>query len=741
MPNLDEAIDKSNGKSRAKHLSNPVKLRSNELQLSKFAPTSCEDEDFVSGDSRGSIISNRKKVKKVLKKSMSDSCNLGPKYKNNKKLKRSSSTDTPCNKVKVFSANSTRKVSDISDMGHLNCYPRVSLFDIFANLHKDTRENLNNITISMQDVNCPALNTLDEMEESLNLVDTVSPDKEQLSVNIVSTHKEQLRVNIVSPNEEQSSSNIVSPKDEQSSLIIISPQKELPSLNVSGSGSEQFNNDKISAVDTDVKTAVDHGTNTCTSFYSVKSDEFSDISEENDDFDSSVQLEKYKPDSDLISAITHHAPMESNDCVYDEMPVLEEREIEESATKCYSDEMPVLERFFVEFSSDFSANEEETLPDIEESKISDRTEAMSYCTTPKSSQKNGTSLVKTDNIFSMFSYGSQFPSCPSSNTSASNSSSSICSVISASTLTSTPSLPSSSSFLTSTSSVTSSASLVSCSKVLRPVPPPVSNECLSSPCLPNNPAISLKRKLGKKSFVPTSSFSLKSSNCSFSGPNRKVMSELTLSQQMDQLCLHLKDFVDLNEKNCLQKYYLPRNYKSLVDCFIENDVLDISEALDFIELLSKTHRIPSDICNIIIDSAFHSDAKLSQIHRSYKVLSTLLKERNGCFDVNWETIEKCLKVTLDNTSTSSDKHLLQSTLLLELSILKLKLDLYTRDLTDSREIRTSDVYKMLAYDSRASSWKSLIYYLNKALHAGQCTTSTRDLYKLPDVLLMLQASL
>ncbi|KAL4232183.1 hypothetical protein ACF0H5_009757 [Mactra antiquata] len=399
-----------------------------------------------------------------------------------------------------------------------------------------------------------------------------------------------------------------------------------------------------------------------------------------------------------------------------------------------SDKTPVLERFFVEFSDEFSHNNDDELPCIEDDYDID------ISTTCSNDERDYTSTTKCDNIFSMFSNRSQFSShsipsksSTSTSTTLSTASASVTSMSSTSATFMSPSLSSLSS--TSVTSMSSSSSVASSGSSPSTVTSVIAQT--SSKCSTSNSSLLLTRRSLKRKRKSSDLHKSKSST-ERSLPEIYIcgLAELSLPDQMKQLAYYFKDFVNLHKGDATTKYDLPGSYMCFVLCCEYDHGLDIDVALDLVELLSTKYVIPSEICDIIIEKTFNCDIDLSHVHRSYKVLSSLLDGRNGSFHVTWETIEKCLKVTIDNASVIGDIQLLQSTLLLKLYIKMLRCDLYTRNLSDSQSIRNSLGYRMLAYSTSQSNYRDLIYYLNKTLNAGQCMSS--NMFHVPDTLTLLQ---
>jgi hypothetical protein len=210
---------------------------------------------------------------------------------------------------------------------------------------------------------------------------------------------------------------------------------------------------------------------------------------------------------------------------------------------------------------------------------------------------------------------------------------------------------------------------------------------------------------------------------------------------MDQLTVYMKDFLNLSDSKTLPPK-IPGAQKNIVYGCEEDGLLNLGHALNFIENFCRKYIIPSDLCKDVINSAFQSECSLSHIHWAYNLLSELNARRTAEIDISWETIESCLNTALTASQGKPYYQLLQSTLLLQLGSDVLKMDLFSRNLSDNREIRKSYAYKMFAYDVSTESRKRLIYFLNQALHAGQCrTVEEENKFRLPDVLPMLQVNL
>lgn len=253
----------------------------------------------------------------------------------------------------------------------------------------------------------------------------------------------------------------------------------------------------------------------------------------------------------------------------------------------------------------------------------------------------------------------------------------------------------------------------------------------------SSPKISSTRKAHKRKLVKKSMTYI-SPSCSRSIPTSSQFEKLPISTQMKQLNRYIENVLTLNDSNCTLPM-LPEAQKNIVYCCEEEGQLQLGHALNFVQQFSKKYIIPSNLCGDVIKSAFHSDCNLSHIYWAHKLLSELNMQQLAFIEIQWETIDSCLRVTLVTTKDKTCKELLQSSLLLQLCMEVLKTDLYTKNLSNNREIMKTMAYRMFAYDVSTANRRNLIYYLNQALHAGQCRTrGDEEQVHLPDVLPMLQ---
>lgn len=261
-------------------------------------------------------------------------------------------------------------------------------------------------------------------------------------------------------------------------------------------------------------------------------------------------------------------------------------------------------------------------------------------------------------------------------------------------------------------------------------------ERFAAPSSSSTPKASRKRKIARKITRPKPSCA---PSCSFGSQSRSRLDyhELSFDSQMDQLGLYLKDFLRLSDEKT-SKPLLPEAQKNIVYGCEEDGILNLEHALDFLRHFSLKYAIPSDLCKEIMKSAFHSDSKVSYIREASQLLLNLNYSQGANIPVTWDEIESCLKTALNTTKDKTYKELLQASLELQLDVEILKTDLYTKDLGDARQLKRSMAYKMFAYDLSTGSRKSLMFYLNQVLHAGQNRGHQEESPSLPDILLLLQ---
>lgn len=463
--------------------------------------------------------------------------------------------------------------------------------------------------------------------------------------------------------------------------------------------------------------------------YQVKVEGFSDISEddesqkqvEDDMTENSMSEMEMEVSSQDGGNSTLRATESDESVIYissdtdDKIPSLR-REVFDKVSKSQAFEMPILEKYSEVYSSFRNElDDQDMLPDISDDENQTKINNVSSVQhvdffTPNaivenSSQKSKVSNL-SDNIFRKFS----LTPAESSLTLSSKSSFS-------------PVSSGKSKFSSSVCSLTSSHSDVVLTS---------SKEC----SMPK----SRKRKM-RKSQTCSNFKSVEFNRSHATASSSSHVELMSLAKQMDQLTVYMKDFVKLNEDETALPD-IPESRKSIVYGCEEDGVLNLAHALNFVEHFCRKSIIPSDLCSDIIKAAFYSECKLSHIHWAYNLLSELNTRRCAEIKITWEMIEHCLKVTLSVGQGKPYNELLQSTLLLQLGVDVLKMDLFTRELSDNRQIRKTFAYKMFAYDVSTSNRKRLIYYLNQALHAGQCRTGTNgETFQLPEVLPMLQVSI
>ena len=471
--------------------------------------------------------------------------------------------------------------------------------------------------------------------------------------------------------------------------------------------------------------------------FCVKVDEFSDISDDDVQKDKKLVTEDHSVSSIDISDDRLNMTLGGNDIlgnstltisdtdsdvmVVDEvndnktsvensMPVLEKALHGKSKSLIQSFEMPILEKY-TEMYSSFKGGlcEQEVLPDIEDDSID---ASNSEVKDPELARTN----IRAPSRHS--SESNQSSGDAFKNFTLSNDSSNV-------TVSKTVS-----SFMPNSSHLSASSSGIKHSN---------SSYTLSSPKDCSTPKARKHKMHKSKTF---SSLQTCESYSSYT-PNTSSShyEELALSKQMDQLTVYMKDFLQLSDAKLLPGK-LPDAQKNIVYGCEEEGLLNLGHALNFIEHFGRKYIIPSDVCKDVIKSAFLSECSLTHIHWAYNLLSELNTKRTAEIEISWETMEDCLNKALTASQGKPYYQLLQSTLLLELAGDVLKMDLFSRNLSDNREIRKSFAYKMFAYDVSTGSRKRLIYFLNQALHAGQCRTlGEGEKFRLPDVLPILQVNM
>ncbi|XP_060551385.1 uncharacterized protein LOC132712964 isoform X2 [Ruditapes philippinarum] len=614
-------------------------------------------------------------------------------------------------------ADGDRHVSDSSDMCHqVNC-SRSGPFDLLISLDRNYRKELENLKVSPRSENAVRFDKIPivkiKTSQSLLKSDRKSKSIESSGSESDSEKGRRHFTDVFSDISEPESDSGVKPVNDKDFDHVLSKDKVFIDV-------DSGDNDDLD------KTLIE-----CKNYF-VKTDQFSDISDNESaavecvisDTDENIDINTPLGGNDYLgnSALSITVTDSDSDVIFVDMENASENKAETSMPKLevaiktksksliQSFEMPILEKYTEVYSSlRDGACEQEVLPDIEEDSVDISDNVMKA---PELFQKN-------INVLSSGSSEANKVSCNlfKKFTLTNDDSSDLTSV----------SETVSSSFRPYSSQASSSSSLgmKHCN----------SDITLSSPKECSTPK-SRKRKLHKSrtysSFGNSEIFSNFTSLASTSQSEK-----LSFTKQMDQLTVYMKDFLNLSDSKTLPPK-IPGAQKNIVYGCEEDGLLNLGHALNFIENFCRKYIIPSDLCKDVINSAFQSECSLSHIHWAYNLLSELNALRTAEIDISWETIESCLNTALTASQGKPYYQLLQSTLLLQLGSDVLKMDLFSRNLSDNREIRKSYAYKMFAYDVSTESRKRLIYFLNQALHAGQCRTEEENKFRLPDVLPMLQ---
>ena len=216
------------------------------------------------------------------------------------------------------------------------------------------------------------------------------------------------------------------------------------------------------------------------------------------------------------------------------------------------------------------------------------------------------------------------------------------------------------------------------------------------------------RRLSQRSETYHSESLSTSQNSSSHGKNRE-----SLSRQMRQLeCFMQQTRIS---DGCESVQHLPLTHTYICTSLHDDGSSNISHLLEFLYAF-RHYKPKSNVISQVIDVSFFCEVEKVFVYEAYQLLQEMNTRFPGVVKVDWKIIEKCLNIVQERKN--NELAYLQASLLLKLLTESLKLDLYTKDCSEHREIRQSMAYKIF-HDIHSPNSRDLVKYMGLLLSGSQ----------------------
>lgn len=162
---------------------------------------------------------------------------------------------------------------------------------------------------------------------------------------------------------------------------------------------------------------------------------------------------------------------------------------------------------------------------------------------------------------------------------------------------------------------------------------------------------------------------------------------------------------------------LPQTRTDIIESCLEEGSYSLQHNLEFLKWSFIHYKPESHLVSRVLDISFFSDVNKELVFEAFHLLLQINSRFPGLIKVEWEIIERCLTSNVIKKQSAAVPRVssLQTSLLLKLLIEVIKQDLYSKNLSEQREIRKSSAYKLFSCDVHSLYPRDLIKYLGLLL--------------------------
>ena len=220
---------------------------------------------------------------------------------------------------------------------------------------------------------------------------------------------------------------------------------------------------------------------------------------------------------------------------------------------------------------------------------------------------------------------------------------------------------------------------------------------------------SQKRKVRCKT-VPNQENSLHCSITSLKpiSTNLQIFSNQTQAKQLECFLQEVRTDCD-----SVSDFILPQSHTDILQGCTEESCISLQHNLEFLRWFTVHYKPTPQILSQLIDIAFFNDVSRELVYRTYSLLQQICCQFPSCIEIDYDVILKCLDVVIakQQNEENAPVSILQASLLLKVFVQALKVNLYSKNLSEIAEIRKSLAYSLFSYDVHSPYPRILMQYL------------------------------